>query len=155
MGKLDNWCHFWRLLSKLDDKQVVPYINAAIGQNIELKHIVGAFQKQFYYQWINSIISENPVLSAFNRISQNKALHTFAEKDTEQFEINKAKIRAELSSMRPSLDMLPSGSALAMLHNFGPLNRAGGERRLNVAVTRAKCNVQLVSSMHCTIRTLT
>ena len=37
-----------------------------------------------------------------------------------------------------------------MLHNFGPLNRVGGERRLNVAVTRAKYNVQLVSSMHYT-----
>ncbi len=34
-----------------------------------------------------------------------------------------------------------------LLHNFGPLNRAGGERRLNVAVTRAKQNVQLVSSL--------
>ena len=33
-------------------------------------------------------------------------------------------------------------------HNFGPLNRAGGERRLNVAVTRAKVNVQLVTSIH-------
>ena len=30
------------------------------------------------------------------------------------------------------------------------MNRIGGERRLNVAVTRAKCNVQLVSSMHYT-----
>ena len=37
-----------------------------------------------------------------------------------------------------------------LLHNFGPLNRVGGERRLNVAVTRAKENVQLVSSMHAT-----
>lgn len=37
-----------------------------------------------------------------------------------------------------------------LYHNFGPLNRVGGERRLNVAVTRAKCNVQLVSSMHST-----
>ena len=35
-----------------------------------------------------------------------------------------------------------------LMHNFGPLNRAGGERRLNVAVTRAKMNVQLVSSIH-------
>ena len=34
--------------------------------------------------------------------------------------------------------------------NFGPLNRAGGERRLNVAVTRAKENVQLVSSIRYT-----
>ena len=34
------------------------------------------------------------------------------------------------------------------IHNFGPLNREGGERRLNVAVTRAKDNVQLVASIH-------
>lgn len=33
------------------------------------------------------------------------------------------------------------------LHNFGPLNRQGGERRLNVAVTRAKYNVKLVASI--------
>ena len=33
------------------------------------------------------------------------------------------------------------------LLNFGPLNREGGERRLNVAVTRAKDNVQLISSI--------
>ncbi len=37
-----------------------------------------------------------------------------------------------------------------LLHNFGPLNRAGGERRLNVAVTRAKYNVQVVSGMRAT-----
>ena len=33
------------------------------------------------------------------------------------------------------------------LHNFGPLNKKGGERRLNVAVTRAKYNVKVVSSI--------
>ncbi len=37
-----------------------------------------------------------------------------------------------------------------LLLNFGPINREGGERRLNVAVTRAKHNVKLVSSMHYT-----
>lgn len=121
--KLDNWCHFRNLLSKLDDQQAVPYINAAIGQNVESKHIVGAFQKQFCYQWIDSILSGNPVLSAFNRISQDKAIRTFSEKDTEQFEINKAKIRAELSSMRPSLDMIASGSALAILLREGEKKR--------------------------------
>ena len=31
--------------------------------------------------------------------------------------------------------------------NFGPLNKEGGERRLNVAVTRARDNIQLVSSI--------
>jgi len=32
--------------------------------------------------------------------------------------------------------------------NFGPLNRVGGERRLNVAVTRAKEQVVVFSSIH-------
>lgn len=35
-----------------------------------------------------------------------------------------------------------------MRQNFGPLNRVGGERRLNVAITRAKYNVKLVCSLH-------
>lgn len=37
-----------------------------------------------------------------------------------------------------------------VMHNFGPLNREGGERRLNVAVSRAKYNLQVVSTMHST-----
>lgn len=31
---------------------------------------------------------------------------------------------------------------------FGPLNTSGGERRLNVAITRAKVNITVVSSIH-------
>jgi very-short-patch-repair endonuclease len=31
--------------------------------------------------------------------------------------------------------------------NFGPINRAGGERRLNVAITRARNRVEIVSSI--------
>ena len=34
-----------------------------------------------------------------------------------------------------------------MLMNFGPLGKQGGERRLNVAVTRAKINIKLVGSI--------
>ena len=34
-----------------------------------------------------------------------------------------------------------------MFQNFGPINRDGGERRLNVAVTRAKFNFKLVASI--------
>lgn len=34
-----------------------------------------------------------------------------------------------------------------MYMRFGPLGNAGGERRLNVAITRAKCNIKLVGSI--------
>lgn len=123
IDKLDNWCHFRNLLSKLDDKRVVSFIDTAISRNVEAKFIASAFKKQFYYQWIDSILSGTPVLAAFNRISQDKAIHTFAQKDMEQFEINKAKIRSELSANRPSLDMIASGSALAVLLREGQKKR--------------------------------
>jgi hypothetical protein len=35
-----------------------------------------------------------------------------------------------------------------MLMNFGPINKSGGEKRLNVAFTRAKHHMVLVSSIH-------
>lgn len=123
IDELDNWYHFRTLLSKLEDKQAVIYLNAAIDQNIEPKNIVGAFRKQFYYQWIDTVLSNSPILSAFNRISQDEAISVFSEKDVEQFEINKAKIRAKLSSMRPSLDMIASGSALSVLLREGEKKR--------------------------------
>lgn len=115
IDKLDNWCHFRSLLSELDDKQLVSYIHAAIGQNVERDHIVGAFRKQFYNQWIHSIVSASPVLSSFDRAAQDEAVRRFSEKDVEQFEINKAKIRAGLSSKRPSLDLAVQGSPLSTL----------------------------------------
>lgn len=34
-----------------------------------------------------------------------------------------------------------------VMHRFGPLNIAGGERRLNVAITRAKCRMTVVSAL--------
>ena len=34
-------------------------------------------------------------------------------------------------------------------HNFGPLNKPGGERRLNVAVTRARDQLIVISSIRC------
>ena len=52
------------------------------------------------------------------------------ERDTIIFSIGYAKDKAGIMRM-----------------NFGPLSKAGGERRLNVAITRAKYNVKLVGSI--------
>lgn len=41
-----------------------------------------------------------------------------------------------------------NSSSNKLFLNFGPINKSGGERRLNVAFTRAKYNIQLVSSIH-------
>lgn len=123
MDKVDNWCHFRSLLSQLKEQRVDAYIDTVIAQNVEPNHMVGAFKRLFYFQWIDRIVSSTPVLSNFHRISQDKVVRVFSEKDVEQFEINKAIIRAELSNMRPSLDMIAPGSALAILLREGEKKR--------------------------------
>ena len=57
------------------------------------------------------------------------------ERDTIILSICYARTREQIANNRP------------MTMNFGPLMQAGGERRLNVAITRAKINLKLVSSI--------
>lgn len=57
------------------------------------------------------------------------------ERDTIFFSVGYAKTKEQKASGKP------------MSMRFGPLGVSGGERRLNVAITRAKINVKLVSSI--------
>lgn len=57
------------------------------------------------------------------------------ERDTIIFSIGYAKTKEQKSQNK------------GMSMNFGPLTKQGGERRLNVAITRAKLNVKLVGSI--------
>lgn len=57
------------------------------------------------------------------------------ERDTIFFSVGYAKTKEQKANGRP------------MSMRFGPLGISGGERRLNVAITRAKLNVKLVSSI--------
>lgn len=57
------------------------------------------------------------------------------ERDTIFFSVGYAKTKEQRANGRP------------MSMRFGPLGVSGGERRLNVAITRAKINVKLVSSI--------
>ena len=132
---LDNWCRFRDLLSQLDEKQVIPYINKAIEQNFDFQLLAEAFQKQFYKQWIYAVSLNVPIISSFNRVAQDDAVRTFAEKDVEQFEINKAKIREILSAKRPSLDMVAPGSSLAVLLREGEKKRKQKSIRTLLAET--------------------
>lgn len=57
------------------------------------------------------------------------------ERDTIIFSVSYARTKEQRDNNR------------SMALRFGPLGQKGGERRLNVAITRAKCNVKLVSSI--------
>ncbi|MGM9991911.1 MAG: DUF4011 domain-containing protein [Candidatus Bruticola sp.] len=121
--KLENWCSLRRLLLELQSKGLLPFLKVALQAGIPADSLAPAFGRQFYTQWIYYILSLSPILSSFNRASQDRAIEMFKEKDPEQFEINKASIRAMLSAQRPSLDLMASGSASAVLLREGEKKR--------------------------------
>ncbi|SEP19240.1 Protein of unknown function [Halorientalis persicus] len=81
---------------------------------------------------------ESPVLDAF--VSQDDVLDEFFIKNLEMVQGD------ERDRMIFSVGYGPAQDG-TISTNFGPLNKSGGERRLNVAVTRAKEQITVVCSM--------
>jgi superfamily II DNA or RNA helicase/very-short-patch-repair endonuclease len=81
---------------------------------------------------------ESPMLDAF--ISQDNILDEFFIKNLEMVQGD------ERDRMIFSVGYGPAQDGTVST-NFGPLNKSGGERRLNVAVTRAKEHITVVCSM--------
>ncbi len=99
-------------------------------------------QQQTILNEIQKFREENPKYEAF--FAEDKEEEFFVknlenvqgdERDTIFLSICYAKTKAQIAGNKP------------MAMNFGPVMKAGGERRLNVAVTRAKINVKLVASI--------
>lgn len=115
-AQLDNWYAFRNLLSELEDYQAISYLHCIIKENIDPKYITKAYGKQFYFQWIDNIVSGTPDLASFNRVSQDNAVNTFIENDRDHFIVNRAIIKSKLSSQRPSFNStIPRGSPMALL----------------------------------------
>ena len=112
---LKYWCGFRDLLVDIKEIGVLTFINDVIKNNVNEDSIVGTFKKQFYLQWIDLLIRQNSSLLQFSRLSQDRAVKEFAEKDIEQFKINQIKLREKLSSACPESNCASYGSPLSML----------------------------------------
>lgn len=135
LGTLEHWCSFLKLLNTLKEHELLDYVNFALSQGIPAKDVALVFRKTLYTQWVDSILHDSPVLSDLTRIPHDEMVERFKEKDRVYFEINKAKIKAELSSKRPSLDYVAQGSAVATLLREGEKKRKRKEIRQLFAET--------------------
>ncbi|MDE6284758.1 MAG: DUF4011 domain-containing protein, partial [Bacilli bacterium] len=123
IDKLDNWCDFIKLMTRLQESGLRSYIDFAIEQNVDSRKIVLSYKKAFYSQWIDIILHDSHILMELARIPHDEMIERFKEKDILNFEINKAKIKAKLSAQRPSLDMVAQGSSIAILLREGEKKR--------------------------------
>ncbi|MBR5047371.1 MAG: DNA2/NAM7 family helicase, partial [Eubacterium sp.] len=127
---LGNWISFMNLLDQLKQAGLSEYIDVIIDKNIDPGLITGIYRKLFYRQWVENIIFSVPELASFSRIKQDQAVGNFVEKDNLQYEISKIQIQSELSQLRPNLDMVAGGSAVAILR------REGNKKRKQMPIRR-------------------
>ena len=120
---LENWCGFYRLLLKLNRLELLKFIHHAISRKIPANRFSAVFKKAFYTQWTDVIWHESPTVMNLSRVPHDEAVKAFKEKDELTFEINKAVIKAKLSALRPSADMVAQGSAMAILLREGERKR--------------------------------
>lgn len=115
---VENWCAFNALLARLDKLEIKPFTDF----DIPAEQLIDAFKKLFYSQWADHILRSTPEL-ALNRIPHDKAEEGFSENDKLQFEINKAEIKAKLSELRPSTELIASGGGVSVLLREGEKKR--------------------------------
>jgi Superfamily I DNA and RNA helicases and helicase subunits len=82
------------------------------------------------------------------RLEHKEFEHFFAENNQDEFFVkNLETVQGDERDTIIFSVGYAKNAAGAMNMNFGPLSKPGGERRLNVAITRAKYNVKLVCSI--------
>lgn len=128
--------------NKPEARRVLDLIKEHIEKHSDRSLGVVAFSSA-QAQEIRDIVQQerdgNPELDAF--VSEDDALEEFFVKSLENVQGD------ERDSLIFSVGYGPDESGKISM-NLGPLNQTGGERRLNVAVTRSKKHIQIVSSLH-------
>ena len=124
LDALDSWTRFLSVLKALNEKGLTQYIDVAVKEEVLPSDMARVFKKIFYSQWIDVIIQREEFLRVLPRVTHDKTVGIFCDKDMRGFEISKAKVRAALSALRPDLSLIAPGSAVANL-----LNEGGKKRR--------------------------
>lgn len=104
--------------------------------------------KKFRYAWLYSCLEkayiEEPYLRTFHGKNHNQIVSEFRKLDQER--LNIAQLRVKRNHAEKAISTMNKYRSGNLPHRFGPLLYQGGERRLNVAISRARKSMILVSS---------
>ncbi|MDL0130960.1 DUF5797 family protein [Halobacterium salinarum] len=90
------------------------YVERFLQGDYSSDHLVPAFKKRFYTQWLNSVY-EQTGLGSFNTDKMERYVEEFRRLDKEQQELAKIEVQHEVTKRRPSLDLEHASSAEQVL----------------------------------------
>lgn len=102
------------ILDDLNRLRVMPFLNRALDENINVNKLDTLFEALFMEANIYYEIESNPILKEFSGLGVDALIEEFKQIDKSTFEANKATIISRLSNLRPD-DSILSGSKFSIL----------------------------------------
>jgi hypothetical protein len=110
LDRLQDWVAFRRARERVADTIAGDYLDAFLAAGNDPGHLVSAFEREFYRQWLNALY-ERTGLDAFNAETYAHQLATYRECDDTLREHDAAAVRHAVTSQRPSIELEHADSA--------------------------------------------
>ncbi len=110
LDRLQDWVAFQHARDRVDDTIAGDYLDAFLAAGHAPEHVVSAFEREFYRQWLNALY-ETTDLDAFNAETFAHHLATYRESDDALREHDAAAVRHAVTSQRPSVELEHADSA--------------------------------------------
>lgn len=90
------------------------YVDRFLEGDYDSDHLVPAFEKRFYTEWLNSVYAQTE-LGSFNADEMERYVEEFRQLDQEQQELAKIEVQHEVTKRRPSLNLEHASSSEQVL----------------------------------------
>lgn len=110
LDRLQDWVAFQHARERVADTIAGDYLDAFLDAGHNPKHVVSAFEREFYRQWLNALYDATD-LDTFNTETYAHHLATYRERDAALREHDAAAVRHAVTSRRPSVELEHADSA--------------------------------------------
>ena len=109
LSMLDEWIELRTVRDDCCHIGLESYMRCIESETIPTAEILPIFKKRFYRLWLDAVSDAFPAVAGFRGKSQEERIREFAELDTLQFDIARARIKGKLINELPSMDHFTSG----------------------------------------------
>ena len=115
LSNLSAWIDYSKLINKLEEDNLLDFVNKYLATNNKLRGLVNSYYKCFYRQLLDSILKSDDVAKGYTRLYHDADINTFINKDEEALNLARYKIKEKLSHDRPDPNLQMSGSPVNLI----------------------------------------
>lgn len=117
-GELNKWLDYIETRAECDKYGLADFTSKIVEKDNAISDVCAAFERGFYYQWIELAMKVVPSVQSFRRRVHEQKIERFISTDQKQFELSRTRIRKRIISSYPRTNqMARAGSELGILRH--------------------------------------